>query len=94
MAPDNIVSVKHNLNTRNYTKIRAGDRYRKNIETPRGFRQGGSLSPFLFNLIIDKIIEELSAMGLGYRMGQNKISIICYADDAVVITEKEDDLQR
>lgn len=27
-------------------------------------------------------------------MGQNKISLICYADDAVLIAEIEDDLQR
>lgn len=44
-----------------------------------------------------KIIEEVSAMGLGYRMGRNKINRICdenCADDADLIAETEDDLQR
>lgn len=93
-SPDNLVKVIHCLNTGNYTKIKAGDNYTKNIRTPGGIRQGDSLSPFLFNLIMDKIIEEVAAMGLGYRMGRNKISIICYADDAVIIAETENDLQR
>jgi len=32
---------------------------------------------------------------MGYRMGQNKrISMVCYADDAAIFAETEDDLQR
>lgn len=34
--------------------------------------KGDSLSPFLFNLSMDKIIEEVSSLNMGNRMGQNK----------------------
>jgi hypothetical protein len=43
----------------------------------------------LFNLIIDKIITNLPKE-LGYRMGDNPINILCYAEDAVLIADSAD----
>jgi Reverse transcriptase (RNA-dependent DNA polymerase) len=60
----------------------------------RGIRQGDSLSPLLFNLIMDEIILQVKNLNRGYRMGEEIISIVCYADDAILIAESEDDLQR
>ena len=45
-----------------------------------------------FSLIIDKIITNLPKE-LGYRMGDNPINILCYADDAVLIAHSADNLQ-
>lgn len=59
-----------------------------------GIRQGDSLSPILFNLIMDELISEVKRTGKGYRLGGKEIKIICYADDAVLISEDEDNLQR
>jgi len=41
---------------------------------------------------MDKIKENLPKE-LGYRMGNNPIHIICYADDAVLIAHSEENLQ-
>ena len=57
-----------------------------------GVREGDSPSPMLFNLIMDKIIANLPKE-LGYRMGNDLIHIICYADDAVLIADSEENLQ-
>jgi len=46
----------------------------------------------LFNLIMDKIIANMPK-GLGYRMGKVPINIICYADDAVLIADGEENLK-
>jgi len=46
----------------------------------------------LFNLIVDKIIAS-QPKELGYRMGNDPIHIICYADDAVLIADSEENLQ-
>ena len=46
----------------------------------------------LFNLIMDKMIKNLPKE-LGYRMGNDSIHIICYADDAVLIADSEENLQ-
>ena len=75
-------------------RVKVDNELSKEVKVGTGVRQGDSLSPFLFNLIMDKIIEAVRDTRIGYRMGYNKISIICYADDAVLVAEDEDDLQR
>ncbi|XP_056641765.1 uncharacterized protein LOC130448413 [Diorhabda sublineata] len=41
-----------------------------------------------------EIIKEVKTAGRGYRMGKHEFKIVCYADDAVVISEDEDNLQK
>lgn len=63
------------------------------IPAGNGIRQGDSLSPLLFNVIMDELIRRVHTMR-SYRMGDKEINIICYADDAALVAESEDDLQR
>ena len=63
------------------------------IRTLSGVIQGDSSSPALFSLIMDELISHVKEMK-GYNVGEKDINIVCYADDAVLITESEDDLQR
>lgn len=93
-SPSQITKLIKNLNTGNVTKIKSGEHTTPNIKTPGGIRQGDSLSPFLFNLLMDEIIQQVTSLNLGYRMGHSKISMVCYADDAAIIAETENDLQR
>ncbi|GJQ68050.1 hypothetical protein Trydic_g16763 [Trypoxylus dichotomus] len=51
------------------------------------------MSPVLFNLITDKVINSVKEVVAGYRMGQKSIKILCYGDDAVLMANNEDDLQ-
>lgn len=44
--------------------------------------------------MMNEIIKEVKNTGTGYRMTNNCLKIICYADDATLISENEDDLQR
>ena len=50
-----------------------------------GVRQGGILSPFLFKLYIDVIIDKLSKLDHGCKFGLSKINILAYADDMVIM---------
>jgi hypothetical protein len=59
----------------------------------KGIRQGDSLSPFLFNIIMNEIIKSIKGVR-GYRTGDSLINLVVYADDVVLIAENEDDLQR
>ena len=43
---------------------------------------------------MDIIIEKVTSMNIGYRMGHNRVSMVCYADDAAIIAETEDNMQR
>ena len=51
------------------------------------------LSPMLFNIIMNEIIKKVR-LSNGYHLGDTEIKILCYADDAVIIAEDENDLQR
>lgn len=79
------------MNTNNITKVRVNKTLTRAIKTRIGIRQGDSLSPLLFNLIMDKIIEAVKKCGIGYRL-RNRVGILCYANDAILLVESEDDL--
>ena len=43
---------------------------------------------------MNDIITEVKQVGKGYQMGESEIKAICYADDVVLMSEEEDNLQR
>ena len=64
------------LNTDTVARIKSNNQITTPITISNGVRHGDSLSPMLFNLTMDKIIENLPKE-LGYRMGNNPIHILC-----------------
>ena len=82
-------TIHNNLNTNDATKVKAGDQLTDNIPTPGGVRKGDSLSPFLFNLLMDRIMKKETFLNLGYGMGNKKIGMVCYADDAAIIANQK-----
>jgi hypothetical protein len=80
------------INSETKTRVRANGELTKEIQTPTGIRQGDSLSPALFNAVMDKIIESVRKQP-GYQLWSLNIQIVCYADDAVLIADSEDKLQ-
>lgn len=90
----NIMTVIKKLNTNNTTKIKIDGTLTESVPVTTGVRQGDNLSPVLFNLIMDEILEKIKTVGRGYKMGTREIKLICYADDVVLIADNEDDLQR
>lgn len=58
-----------------------------------GIRQGGILSPVLFNMYYDVIVQELSLHGYGCHMGGIFVGCIAYADDLILLSASLWDLQ-
>jgi hypothetical protein len=59
-----------------------------------GLKQGCILSPILFNLYLNSLVEEIRDSGIGVDLEGEIIGMLLYADDIVFLAETEADLQR
>ena len=58
-----------------------------------GIKQGCLLSPCLFSLFFDSLSDEIKSLRKGVPFGNEKLSILLYADYVVLLAETEADLQ-
>ena len=58
-----------------------------------GVRQGDVLSTTLFNVYINDLAKEIKSLNFGIPVEGYNLSILLYADDIVLLSETEDDLQ-
>ena len=59
-----------------------------------GVKQGDNGSPTLFSIFVDDLVREVNALGLGIAVDDIKISILLYADDILLVTYNESDMQK
>lgn len=88
--PVNLIKTIENIYSKNQIQAKIKHKLTKAIPVNCGIRQD-SLSPLLFNIVMDEVIMKIKE-GRGYKMGDQEIKILCYADDAVLLPSSEDDL--
>ncbi len=64
------------------------------FQTYCGLIQGDTLSPTLFNIFINDLVDDVNSLNLGVFIDGHRISILLYADDIVLLGETEKDLQK
>ncbi len=58
-----------------------------------GLRQGCILSPLLFNMYINDLAMYMKSLNVGVSLNNEKVCILLYADDIVLLAETPQDLQ-
>ena len=56
------------------------------FQVSNGVKQGGVLSPILFSVFIDVLLESLRNSGYGCKIGDQYVGCISYADDIIILT--------
>lgn len=51
----------------------------------RGVKQGDPYSPEAFNIVLDPLIRKLSSLGKGVDVGGEKIAVLAFADDLMLL---------
>ena len=49
-----------------------------------GLKQGCCLSPILFNLYINDMVNSITSLGIGVNIWDDNVSVLLYADDLVI----------
>jgi len=73
-------------------KIQVGNSLSTATQVKTGLRQGDALSPILFNLTLEKVVQSTSFEHGDVKIGETKISLLAYADDLVLLAENKEDI--
>lgn len=74
-------------------KVRIGEELTEEIGMGRGVRQGCCISPTLFNIYLEEIIEDAFDGTRGVTIGGRKIECIRFADDQVILAESKEEVK-
>ena len=64
------------------------------VENKTGLKQGDTLSPILFNLSLQKVIQSTKIVPSGIRIGKEKLNILAYADDIALIGKNKTEIRK
>ena len=76
-----------------YSCVRVNSKHTYWFTVKSGLRQGCILSPLLFNLYINDLAIYIQSFDIGVDYGSDRICILLYADDIVLLAENEKGLQ-
>jgi hypothetical protein len=92
--PVNLLSVLEDWFGKCFTCVKWNTVHSDMFKLNCGVRQGGVLSPYLFSVYIDDIIETVAKQQIGCVYRSFVVSIILYADDILLLAPSIDSLQK
>ena len=71
--------------TQQKLRIKWGNSMSNAFSVKNGVKQGGVLSPFLFAVYMDALLQKLEKLGFGCYVGNKFMGAIAYADDVAIL---------
>ena len=76
------------------SKVNINDYETDIFRVTNGVRQGDPLSPTLFSIYINDLIDSIKQSNIGVNIDNLLLNILVFADDVALIAKSEDDLQQ
>ena len=64
-------------------------RLSKVFDAHEGVKQGGIISPYLFNYFLNDLLNQNDSLNVGAKIGRVNVSMIAYCDDLILISPTE-----
>ena len=64
-------------------------KFSKVFDTQEGVKQGGIISPYLFNYFVNDLLNQNDSLNIGAKIGTVNVSMIAYCDDLILISPTE-----
>ena len=90
---EKVVRIIGSMYAETRAKYVLGDIETEWVYSKRGVRQGCILSPLLFSLYTEELILKVKQMGFGMEVGDERLCILMYADDVIIMSENGEELQ-
>ena len=84
-VPVNLLQILENWFTLSITCVKWGSVLSRSFRLTCGIRQGGVLSPHLYALYIDSVVDRVKASNVGCYYKLTCVSILLYADDILLL---------
>ena len=92
-VPVNIIKILYNWYCNSFSSVSWNGVFSGMYTLEAGIRQGGALSPVLFAVYVNSLLEKLQNTGLGCHIGMIFTGAFMYADDLVLVSASISDLQ-
>ena len=90
---EKILRIIESMHVNTRAKYELGNVETEWVYSRRGVRQGCVLSPLLFSLYTEELILRVKRTGVGMTVSSERLVILMYADDVIIMCGSGEDLQ-
>ena len=87
------VNIIRDIYNNSTTRVKVGRNLTPDIACNQGVKQGCPLSPILFDLALEQFISGIDGGNTSYQLGEERVSVIAYADDLCLLASNAEKLQ-